>query len=100
MDECEIFPNWSVLISIVGRESEEKVTLKPLILTPLRKSPTIALHWDFIGSSFCIRVLDIISKLKKKIGHLGQDVDQVLYSAMGGRQCENKQHGDTVPEKV
>ena len=29
-----------------------------------------------------------------------QDVDQVLYSAMDGRLCENKQHGDTVPEKA
>ena len=29
-----------------------------------------------------------------------QDVDQVLYSKMGGWQCENKQHGDTVPEKA
>ena len=28
-----------------------------------------------------------------------QDVDQTLYSRMEGRQCENKQHGDTVPEK-
>ena len=25
-----------------------------------------------------------------------QDVDQVLYSAMDGRQCQNKDHGDTV----
>ena len=28
-----------------------------------------------------------------------QDVDQILYSGMEGRKCENKQHGDTVPEK-
>ena len=29
-----------------------------------------------------------------------QDVDQVLNSAMDGQQGENKQHGDTVPEKT
>ena len=29
-----------------------------------------------------------------------KDVDQVLFYAMDGRQCENKQHGDTVPEKA
>ena len=28
-----------------------------------------------------------------------QNVDQVLYYPMGGEKCENKQHGDAVPEK-
>ena len=32
----------------------------------LQKPPTIAFHWDFFGSFFCVRVPDIISKLKNK----------------------------------
>ena len=38
-------------------------------------------------------------KNKKKF-QSEKDVDQVLYSAMDGRKCQNKQDGDTVPEKV
>ena len=37
MDESEIVPSWHVLVSIFGREIEEKMPLKPLILTPLAK---------------------------------------------------------------
>ena len=32
--------------------------------------------------------------------HVEQDVDQVLYSAMDGRQFHNRQHGDTVPKNA
>ena len=34
VDESEIVPNRHVLVFIVSREIEEKVPLKPLILTP------------------------------------------------------------------
>ena len=34
MDESEIVPNGHVFVSVVGRENEEKVPLKPLILAP------------------------------------------------------------------
>ena len=37
---------------------------------------------------------------KQKNCQLEQDFDQVLYSAMYGRQCENEQHGDTMQEKA
>ena len=81
-------------------EKSRKRCLEPLILTPPRKSSTIAFYWNFIGSFFCVRVPDIISKLKNKNCQSEQDVDQVLYFEMDGQQCENKQHGDTVPEKA
>ena len=31
---------------------------------------------------------------------LEQDVNQVLYSTIDSRQCENKQHSDTMTEKA
>ena len=31
---------------------------------------------------------------------LEQDDDQFVYSAMDGQYCNNKQHGDTVPENA
>ena len=37
MDESEIVPNGHVFIYVVGREIEEKVFLKPLILAPPAK---------------------------------------------------------------
>ena len=52
VDEPEIVPNRHVLVFIVSREIEEKVPLKPLILTPPAKLSTIAFCWDFIGSFF------------------------------------------------
>ena len=39
-------------------------------------------------------------KTKKEKFQSEQYVDQVLYSAMDGRQCQNKQHGGTVPKKA
>ena len=51
MDESEISPNRHVIVSIVGREIEEKVPLKPLILTPPGKIVNnclpLGLYWQF-----------------------------------------------------
>ena len=63
---------------------------------PLQKLSTIAFCWYFVGSFFCVRVPDIIGKLKKCQSE--QYVDQVLYSAMDSRKFYNKHHGDTVPK--
>ena len=66
VDESEIFPNRHVLVSMVGREIEEKVPLKPLTLTPPAKIVDnclpLGFHWQF----FYVRVPNIISKLKNK----------------------------------
>ena len=35
MDESEIVPNWRVFVSIVGREIEERLLLKPPATSPL-----------------------------------------------------------------
>ena len=62
----EISPNWHVLVSIFGQGIEEKVSLKPLILTPPAK---IADHYLLLGfhrQFFGVRVPDIISKPKKQ----------------------------------
>ena len=60
---------------------------------------TIAFRWDFIGSFFCVRVPEIISKLKNKNFQSEQDVDQDIYSAMEDQQFQNKQHGVNMPKK-
>ena len=88
VDESEIVPNRYIFVSIVGQEIEEKVPLKLLILTPTKKLSTIAFRWDFISSFSCVCVPDIISNFFFKVSE--QDVDQVLYSAMAGRKCDNK----------
>ena len=99
VDESEIVPNWRVFVSVVGREIEEKVPFKPLILTPPAKIIDNCLPLGFHRQFFCVRVPDIISKLKnKKNCQSEQDVDQVLYYVMDGRHCENDQHGHTVPK--
>ena len=83
VDESEIFPNQNVLVSIFGREIEETVPLKPLILTPPAKIVNDCLPLGFHRQFFCVRVPDIIRKLKKYC-QSEQDDDQVLYSAMDG----------------
>ena len=63
VDESEIVPNRRVVVSVVSQEIEEKVPLKPLILTPPGKIVNnclpLGFHWQF----FCVHVPDIISKL-------------------------------------
>ena len=66
MAEFEIFPNRRVFVSIVGREIEEKVPLKPLILTPPAKIVNSCLPLGFHQQFFFVRVRDIICKLKNK----------------------------------
>ena len=66
MDESKIFPNRHVLVSMVGRETEENVPLEPLILTPPGKIVDNCLLLGFHRHFFCICVPDIISKLKYK----------------------------------
>ena len=52
--ESEIVPNRNVLVFIVSREIEEKVPLKPLILTPPAKIVDnclpLGFHWQFFFS--------------------------------------------------
>ena len=78
MDESEIVSNLHVFVSIVGREIEEKVPLKPLILTPPAKSVTIAFRWDFIGSFFVYASLTSSANRKTKNYQSEQDVDRPL----------------------
>ena len=55
----------------------------------------------FCGWFFFVHVPGIIRKLNNNKNCLSeQDADQVLYSAMDGQKCQNKEHGDTVPEKA
>ena len=37
-------------------------------------------------------------KLKNPCTETSEDIEQVLYSAMDGRLCQNKDHGDIVPK--
>ena len=99
VDEPEIVPNWHVFVPIVGQETEENMPLKPLILTPLEKIVDNCLPLGFHPQFFCVRVPDIIVKQKTKMP-VGTRFRSILYSTIDGRQCENKQHGDTSPEKV
>ena len=101
MDESEIFPNRHIFVSIVGQEIEEKVPLKLVILTPPAKIVHNCLPLGFHRQSFLrTHPWHHQQTEKQKNCQSKQDVDQVLYSAMDGRQCENKQHGDTAPEKA
>ena len=98
MAESEIFLNRHVFVSIVGQEIEEKVSFKPLILTPPTKIVDNCLLLRLFRHFFSVHVPDIISKLKKN-WQSEQNFDKVLYSTMGGQQSQNKQHGDTVQKK-
>ena len=67
VDESEIVPNRHILVFIVSREIEEKLPLKPLILTPPAKIVDNCLPLGFHPQFFFVYVPDIISKLKKKL---------------------------------
>ena len=60
VDESEISPNRNVFVSIDGREIEEKVPLKPLILTPPAKIVDNCLPLGFHRQYFFVRVSDIV----------------------------------------
>ena len=66
MDESKIAPNQHVFVSIVGQEIKEKVPLKPLLLMPPAKIVDNCLLLGFHRQFFCVRIPDIISKLKNK----------------------------------
>ena len=100
VDESEIVPNVQVLVSIVGQEMEEKVPPKPLILTPPEKSLTTAFCWDLTGSFFCVRVPDIISKLKNKKTASRNKISIKFYIPQWTVDNTRKKNRDTVPEKA
>ena len=66
VDESEIVPNQHVSVTIVGREIEEKVPLKPLILTPPAKIVDNCLPPGCYRQFFRVHAPDIISKMKDK----------------------------------
>ena len=54
----DILPNRNVIVSIVGREIEEKMPFKPLILTPPAKIVDNCLLLRFRRQFFCVHVPD------------------------------------------
>ena len=86
-------------INFCCRESPNSLPFKPLILTPLAK---IADKWLLL--QFCWQFVLRTrpwhhQQTEQKDCQLEQDVDQILYLAMDGGQCQNKDHGDTAPKK-
>ena len=64
--ESEIVLNQHVFVSIVGQETEENVTFKPLILTPPAKIVENYLLLRFHQKILGIHVPDIIRKMNNK----------------------------------
>ena len=82
-------------------ESPTLLPFKPLILTApvkiVNNCLPLQLCWQF---SFAYTSLTSSENRITKNLQLEQYVNQVLFSDMGGRQCHNKHHGDTMPKQT